>query len=329
MLANGAKAEALAELTTLLGVTKNDLDALNSLNANLCKQLPLLDNQTTLSLANSTWISPNYQFKEDFVNTLAKNYNAYCGTADLTTQHGVDIVNQWISNATRGNINNMIEGPWPAAFALVNALYFNGKWATPFDEAKTERSSFKPDGGISQHVMMMNSVGSYQMGHCSDFYILRLPYGNGAFRMNIILPDGNATLSDVIAGMDETSYHAAMQSLASPRSISVKLPRFTMAHTYNLFEILKTLGLSKTLSYDCRDLTGILSDVPAIITKILAGTTIEVNESGTKASAATVIAGIDGSAGKSYLYVDRSFMFIIDEVSTGAILFMGAVNTIE
>jgi serpin B len=57
---------------------------------------------------------------------------------------------------------------------------------------------------------------------------------------------------------------------------------------------------------------------------------IEVDEHGTEAAAATAVIGRAGGAPPSgdpiAFVVDRPFLFLVRDTSTGAILFMGRVN---
>jgi len=42
------------------------------------------------------------------------------------------------------------------ASVILNAIYFNGKWAAPFNKKKTRQATFTTDGGVKRSVSMMS-----------------------------------------------------------------------------------------------------------------------------------------------------------------------------
>ncbi len=88
------------------------------------------------------------------------------------------------------------------------------------------------------------------------------------------------------------------------------------------------MGISKAFSL-CADFSGITGDRSLYISKILHKAIIDVNEEGTKASAATAVElpfiGISDTP-PILFKADHPFVFIIQDKTSGAILFMGKVS---
>ena len=64
------------------------------------------------------------------------------------------------------------------------------------------------------------------------------------------------------------------------------------------------------------------------ISRVLHKTYVDVNEEGTEAAAVTVVEMQLSSAGPSDMFtmrVDRPFIFVIREINSGALLFMGKI----
>jgi serpin B len=70
-----------------------------------------------------------------------------------------------------------------------------------------------------------------------------------------------------------------------------------------------------------------MSTMPAAISRVVHDAIIEVDESGTKAAAATVVGVVSLSAtAPEVIKVNKAFLFTIRETTSGAILFTGILN---
>lgn len=93
--------------------------------------------------------------RENFINTAKEIYEAEIFEAALS--ESADDVNNWVSEKTNGMIPQMLdEEPGnDVAMLLLNALYFNGVWDTPFEESLTEdRVFYREDGTTVEHPFM-------------------------------------------------------------------------------------------------------------------------------------------------------------------------------
>jgi len=108
----------------------------------------------------------------------------------------------------------------------------------------------------------------------------------------------------------------------------VSIPRFKFEAELSLGEYLQQLGMTDAFSDNLADFSGI-SDTFLYITHVLHKAFIEVNEEGTEAAAATAV--IMGTKSirldlPKVFMADRPFVFLIRDVRTGSILFMGRLS---
>ena len=77
---------------------------------------------------------------------------------------------------------------------------------------------------------------------------------------------------------------------------------------------------------DSADFSGINPDRDLFINRVIHKTFIEVSEEGTEAAAVTIVEMLGTSAGGGLsMIVNRPFMVVIWDHTTGAILFMGKI----
>lgn len=334
MTANAAEGQVALEISRALGCAgTEDIEALNGLYKRLTAELITADNRVDLVISNSAWLDPKYKFVDSFSNTLATYYDAKTYQADFRTQAGVDKFNEWCSKATNGAIKKVMDSPDNIDFAITNANCFHGKWTDPFEEKNTHKAIFNNADRSISDVEMMKSYENWIVYSGTNFKMVTLPYGNKAFRMTLLLPDEGVGVATVASSLVPESLDKA--NLAFCGNYSLELPKFKTSYSNHstMMSILAKLGMPTAMNTE----TGILSRLATLngqlrdmnITKVLHDVVIEVDESGSKAAAVSVVAGMDGASyvePKGTITFDRPFIFIINEVSTGTVLFMGAIN---
>lgn len=118
------------------------------------------------------------------------------------------------------------------------------------------------------------------------------------------------------------------------RAVNVFVPRFKLDTDYEMSKALQTMGIVRAFVRDSAQFEGMSeSKDPArklYLTKVLHKAFVEVNEKGTEAAAATaVIVAMPVSAPPvavpftPTLKADRPFVFLIRDVKTGSIWFLG------
>lgn len=335
MTANGAAGETRDELLEVLGFADDELAAANSLNKKLMEKLPGLDRKTTVSLANAIWFDGvgGAMAKDAFVSILSDNYSAGMAVFDdLSSTEAMNGINSWADKNTNGLIPQFLSTPLPenSRIALTNALYFKGNWATEFLPANTVDKDFhNGDGTTSKVRMMCDSKYTCKAYEEDNYMTASLKYGNGAYTMLVILPKPGHTPVEIIEELDIMYLRMFASGGGYPSELNLQLPKFSIETSLDYSLILRGMGVSK--AFDDADFSEMWENGSRQfhIGKVLQSTKIEVDEQGTKAVAVSAVIGGDGAPGPMRggdFIVDRPFVFMITEGSTGVVLFTGVVN---
>lgn len=326
MLANGADGNTLNELINALNVTS--LSELNSLNQRLSTELPKVDKKTVVRIANSMWLNKDFQVLPDYSLILSKVYKAEATSLDLTTMSAINKINRWCSDKTNGMIPTIFHKPLSdqTCMLLINALYFKGEWSEPFKKENTADKDFTNADGSKVKVPMMQGSQTIICMKSTDHYMFSLDYGNEAYRMIVILPLEGHNLSEVLESFsmdDWDEWKREGQVMNCP----LWMPKFKIDTDFKLNDYLINLGVKDAFDRINADFSN-LSQQNVFLAGVRQLTSIEVDEKGTEAAAVTVT-DLDASLPmipRVEIHVDRPFAFLIEEKSTGAVLFAGRIN---
>lgn len=330
MLDNGAAGNTQKQISDALGFEENDIEKINDYYYLLSSSLLSVDKTTAINIANCFVYNTAYDsvfggILPSFSNALKDNYGAEVSGYDFGRDNATALraINSWASKQTNGMINPLLDEVDSDAFSyLMNAIYFKGKWVDKFDKSSTRKQDFTLESGGKTSVDMMHRSGD--MGYFSGegFNAVSLPYGNGAFRMTVVLPDKGKTCTDVAAALDAGSWRKLAS--ASTANVILSLPKFETSSTLELNDIMRSFGMTDMFT-TAADFSN-LSEGPLHVSRVFQKARIKTDEDGSEAAAVTVIEMKLTSAGPGneiYFTADRPFLYSISEVSTGAILFMG------
>jgi serine protease inhibitor len=324
MTLNGANGSTLGAMLTTLSFDSLTPAIINSSYKSLTQSLLNVDKQVLISIANSVWSEKNFVVKKPFADILTGYYNSESRSFDITDPQAPAQINKWIDTKTNGLITNMVDKLDPTTvMLLINAIYFKGKWKSQFDVANTVQGSFYKPGNVTEQVPMMKQTSDYKIYKGEGFTLAELPYGQGNFVMDVILPDDNNGIDNLISLIDSNTLNGWLNMMSS-RKTDLSFPRFKYGYKKELTQILTDMGMGITFG-NYADFSNI-SDLKLYISLVLHQAVIETNEEGTEAAAATIV-GISNTAVMEplTLSIDHSFMYIIRETTTNSILFMGRV----
>lgn len=287
--------------------------------------------EVTLSVANALWAHQGVPFEEDYLSFAQEAFGATLEEADLGAEETAADIDAWVDERTEGLIEE-IAGDLglpssQAVLVLLNAVYFLGEWTTPFNPDSTRDEPFTLANGSEVEVPLMRLRGE-ELGYTErdGYRMLRLPYGeDGRYGMEVLLPDADSGLGEMLDSLDAAEWRAAVDTLAEQKVDEVALPRFELQWDAVLNEPLERLGMGVafTPAADFRP----MSPADPWLDVVAHKTYIRVDEEGTEAAAVTgggmiVSAPVDPLVFR----VDRPFAFTISDAETGAILFLGAVD---
>lgn len=324
MTSNGANGQTLTDIRKTMEFDGFTEDQVNSYYHNLITNLPDLDPNTTLKIANSIWYANNFTVLPTFLKTNTDFYNAEVKALDFSDKTGsVNTINNWVSGNTNNKIPKILDQIGDGArMYLINAIYFKSSWKTRFDAAKTYKAPFRlADNNTVQADFMTNNGVELKTAYDNGTNVVELPYSNSKYSMVMIMP-----YEDVKAfalSLDSTKWNFLMGKLAATKS-QVTIPKFKFSYDINLMGILKSLGMGIAFS-DQADFSRITAGGGIAITEVKHKAYIDVNEDGAEAAAATEV-GIGISAPALTNVFNKPFIFAIREMKTGLILFAGIVN---
>lgn len=338
MTATGADGETEQQMRSVLGfgsVTKEEMaDYYSQMLEGLAKADPYVD----MRIANSIWIHDMFPVKEEFLKGVEHYFGSIAENRDFDAPETLKEINAWIEEKTGGTIKDFLDKlSSDTKVALVNALYFEGKWRYAF--AGTKKGQFSNVSGRKKRTDMMYATtgeGSYDVTYraIDGWEMLQLPYGTGAFSMSIILPPEGEDFRGSVLDYDRwTSFYKVARRLYE---VNMTIPSFITRDKHDLKDPLKAMGMTLPFSNRDADFSS-MAEKALCIGKVEQKTFIEVNETGTKASAATVVQMWLGASSPSPDYeppkpesvnfdADRPFYYVISEISTGAVLFVGQVT---
>lgn len=329
LLYNGVRGESANEIAQAMDVTTLDIEAFNERQYLLQELLSVLDTRVELKVAHSLWVNHPISLACDYMQRVQKHYQAETRSIDFGEESAVQIINHWVEEKTAGGIPRILEQLDPSTLlVLINTVYLKAIWARQFYHEDTKEGSFTLlDGSQKQHPMMTGEVGGNYL-RTENFEAVRLAYGNRSVSMDIFLPVPPFTLRDFQNDFSSERWNDWVQQLRENRSFgSVTMPRFKFEYGLELSKTMKSLGISRVFAGEQADFSGMADRLPyPHVGQMQHRTFVEVDEEGTRASAATAIVGAGGKLTPAYdIIINRPFFFAIHDDQTGLILFMGCV----
>jgi serpin B len=323
MTANGASGETADSMLSVLQLSNLAIEDINNSYMELTDKLSNLDKRVTLNLANSVWVEQRLNPKSSFMTTLENYYSAEAREFSVNDPGIVAVINGWISDATNNTINHVLdEISQETVMLLINAIYFNGKWKYSFNPDETRSMPFYRSNGTNVQADMMTQTVTIPVAVFADYTIAELPYGQGNFVMDVILPSEDKMIGDITSVMDNNFLNEALAAM-NPAEIDLFMPRFTYEFKTGLNDILGKMGMGIAFDPARADFSNI-SDDNLYIDKAIHQSFIKNNEEGTEASAVTVITiGVTSIGETRVLKLDRPFVYFIRESESNTILFAG------
>jgi serpin B len=288
----------------------------------------------SLLVANGIWYQRGDPPLDSFLQVAKDDFGAEIQGADFVgSSAAAELeINNWVEHKTLGKIAGLLpKGTLShgTRMALVNAVYFKGKWEHPFDARGTLPRPFFILPGTSVSVTQMAVRADFRAASDSTCNFIELPYQGGELSMVILLPKERDGLPALEGSLDSVSLTVRLATLdfSSERRIHVTLPRFKMTYAVELTEALRNSGISAAFDPSEADFSAINGKRNLHVSTVLHKAFIDVNEVGTEAAAATfggmVALGIPIS---DEFRVDHPFLFLIRDNLTGSLLFLGRVE---
>jgi serine protease inhibitor len=327
LVRNGAAGETKSELDNVLETRGLSATKLAHSYAGLTRSLKSQSTNCILEIANAIWFAPNIRLNASFASSANEFFDARVAPLDFTDPRAAGMVNTWVTEKTHGRISQLLEGSisGDTSALVLNTAYFKGQWTTPFDPARTLGRPFKPSSGGQKMTRMMENSGKFLYFADRDAQIVRLPYGDGRLGMFILLPAKESSPAELLKDLTSAKWADATGSKLKEQFGRIVLPLLKFEYAVELQETLVALGIR--MAFGSRaDFSGISSD-GLFISRAMQKASIEMNEEGTTAAAASAVFMTKGERPQAFEFVgDRPFLFVICDRDTQTILFLGIVQ---
>ncbi len=321
MLQNGASGEALAELESVMGLGKDEMNSI------MKGYLSAITSDDKVSISNSMWARKGNKFKGAFEDINKEVFSAELFDGEPFNDSTVKKLNKWIEDKTDGMIKEMLGNIDDSTlFMLVNTILFDARWVEEIPESKLYTRTFTTASGEEKLVKAMYpSVDQYfeykgAKGFTNDYH-------GGRYSFVAILPKEGEKLSDYSAGIDYAELRNAIDNQKSG-SVEVFIPLFEYEYKKTVNDILKDMGVNKI--FEPGYLDGVSDPSGLYVGEVLHASKIELTNLGTRVGSSTVIT-MDGSASPVFdaeIYLNRPFIYMIYDKKAGLPLFVGAAMDI-
>lgn len=245
-------------------------------------------------------------------------------------------VNQWVSQKTQQKVPELFKKGslnQDDKMVLANAIYFQASWQNAFNKAQTKQQTFYKNGRDQdkQQVQFMHETSQHRHAQEQDLQAVELAYNHQDLSMVVVLPkqrDGLKELEKRLTGKELRQIIQRMEQ----KQVQVQLPKFQIRSQIDLKQTLSKMGLESIFSQQAN--FDRMSQQALKVDNGVHEAYITVNENGTEAAAATGFAvnprampmpAVDPTS----FVADHPFLYAVVHKQTGAIVFLGKVNSVE
>jgi serpin B len=324
MVEAGTEGNTADELAAVLG---GDAQAVNAYAKSLLDQLPAVDLDVTLRLADAVMVNDIYQINKAYKSTVEQYYYAPVENISFTDLNKVkNTVNAWCARNTEGLIPSIIDEVSPETVAyLMNALYFKAAWTDPFKDGQIEKMAFT---GAGKKLDFLCEIGNIRYADCGTYHIVSRDYAKGKYKFYILLPKETDGLKTMLASLENQDWSSLVNGMKY-QAVNLQFPKFETESGFELKETLMAMGIKKAFLID-EDFSPMFSDVRVFVSSVIQKAKIKLDESGTEAAAVTVVTFekniAPGTDAPIDFIADHPFAYVIAESTSNTVLFTGVFD---
>lgn len=294
----------------------------------------------TLRLANRVFGERTTPFEPAYLERLRASHGAALEALDFKQASSAARVriNTWVEQQTERRIRDLLPAQGVSAetrLVLVNALYFLADWDQAFKPERTRPAAFSLAASHAVDVPTMHGGNTWRFAQADGVQALEVPYRGGRFAFLVLRPDAVDGLAALERGLDAARLERLTAALALT-PIALALPRFEIdaAESLALADPLRALGMALAFDPLRADFTGLANPTDRrerlCLSNVYHKVFVRVDERGTEAAAATAVsmqrAGGPPPSPPRLFQVDRPFLFLVRDTSSGLVLFVGRVK---
>ena len=326
MTAEGAENDTWKQFADVIGWGTAGKEEVGAYYRKMIDGLVKTDPLVSFTSCNSVWAAKTLTMYDTYTSLLKQYFSAENYSVDFSSYATLDQINKWCSDKTEGKIPKMLDDLDPATrLMLINALLFKAPWGLTWD-IKTGRDFNGAAGKTKKD--FLHTIHLLGYGEFEDFEYVSIPYGNGSYEIDVVLPKAGKTVQAILPKVN----YEAFQYAYPGTEVDLYLPKWSTEYfsERDIPDVLKAMGLTLPFDFNNADFSGI-SKEPLYIGSILQKVRIDVTEKGTEFAAVTVVGMLTSGIGpvtpkKVTLDLNRPFAYFIREKSTNTLLLAGTLS---
>lgn len=331
MIHPGSAGDTKTEVEKILYLDRG-LKSPHTLYGDMLRSMEARTEKWSLFFGNSLWFDRTVTVEKDYMSILKKNYSAEPNLVDFRgdAKNTSSVMNKWVEYKTMGRIKDLLrygsDINEDTRFVLINTIYFKSPWTLEFEYAFKSPADFwiKPEKKIK--VPMIESNIQFPGIRKEDYSAVMIPYLDNKRVMTVIVPSKKNGLQTLEKQLSAKFISDLNNDIRKNNGLFIIImPPFRFTQRIEITDTLKDMGMNKTFSSP--NLSAISSSEQLYFARAIQKVFIDVNKTGTEAAAATAfIQGATGMADYDYIVADRPYLFLIQDIETGIILFMGRIT---
>jgi serpin B len=283
------------------------------------------DSLSRIDLITAAWVPTAVEVEQQFVDDLARYYGLTVRRAEFAIRPEDARVS--INNFYRSNTGGALTDVVPVRtvdptteLLITDGNVFRGVFEDAFDPAYTEDAEFSGSAGV-RTVPMMRREGTIMGTTGNGYRAVELPF-DGGFSVLLVLPD-EGRFAEVESDFDITFVNEVLAGLV-PSYLVLGVPRASVTGRVDAMELAPELGLENAFASDFSAV-----HLDAKLSNIVQRTQLQFVEDGVNADPVDLPPLSENEAMDAdvpSLFFSRSFLFVVRDSQTGAVLFLGRVD---
>ncbi|XP_035478237.1 serpin peptidase inhibitor, clade F (alpha-2 antiplasmin, pigment epithelium derived factor), member 2b isoform X2 [Scophthalmus maximus] len=270
-----------------------------------------------LLIGTRIFLRGGFELKQDFINESQRLYDSEPAELESLQQ-----INEWVEKATQGKMTDFLSAlPPNLLLMLINAVHFKGEWKARFDPRFTSRGVFYLDDNHMVDVEVMEDAKhplSLFIDNELEAQVASFPFQKFMSLLVVMPFSGQVNVSSLLAKLNISDLYAR---LPKERAVQVKVPKFKLEYAKELQDTFTKMGMGKLFSSpNLAD----MAEGPLLVSSVIHKSSMEINEEGAEAAAATTV--IISRASIPVFHLTQPFFFALMDDMTQVPIFMGVIT---
>ncbi|XP_038548786.1 serpin peptidase inhibitor, clade F (alpha-2 antiplasmin, pigment epithelium derived factor), member 2b [Micropterus salmoides] len=273
--------------------------------------------RSDLQIATRIFLRQGFEPKQDFIHESQRLYDSEPAVLESLQQ-----INDWVEKATNGKMTEFLSAlPPNLLLMLINAVHFKGEWKARFDARFTSRGVFYLDDKHMVDVEVMEDAKhplSLFIDNELEAQVASFPF-QASMSLLVVMPlSGQVNVSSLYAKLNVSDLY---NRLPKERAVQVKVPKFKLEYAQELQDVFIKLGLGEMFSSPN---LAEMADGPLLVSSVMHKSSMEINEEGAEAAAATTV--VISRASNPVFHLSQPFFFALMDDMTQVPIFLGVIN---